>query len=474
MTTLPSERLETLDQLNTLAVRDLTEVWRGASSLDPPAFREYITAAVPDVVDPYAAASGDLGAAWYAESAPDLDYHPSAFGMPPAEKLAGSTSWALGASGDLALGRLAGVLQRAVFDANRETVIQNSRQESGSTWARHASGTACAFCRMMATRGAVYASQAAAVSVVGRGPSTRGSQPMGHRYHDRCRCTAVEVRPGQQYIPPGYVEQWEQEYINAVRATSGAGKYGAIDEKAVLAHMRASAAAARAPKPVVAAPKPTPKPTPPAAAAKPFDHIDDLDDLAAAADKAILDGDFDALDHLEAREAVLREQMAKREAKNAAAREQRAASAEAKRAAQNAEHDRLLAEGMDWEEATEKAFGITVERQRRDNAISVLRKNGHTGAGFDEVTRDAYKMVVHEEHLAAEHATNGYMLNRAHEAMDFDTRDLWKINEETARKYASDELLAYWDKHGRTTLDGYRQSWLNGEQGMSRGGDWLQ
>jgi hypothetical protein len=220
-----------------------------------------------------------------------------------------------------------------------------------------------------------------------------------------------------------------------------------------------------------------PKPAPAPAAAKPagpYDDIDNLDDIAKAADKAIADGDFDALDHLEAREAVIRSEQAAREARNAAARDKRAAAAEAKRAAQDAEHDRLLAEGMGWEEATEKAFGISVEKQRRDNAISSLRASGHTGAGFDEITRDAYKRVAYDEWLAAENATNGFMLNRAHEHLDIDTRDLWRINEDTARKYASEELLGYWDEHGRTTLDGYRQGWLNGEQGHNRGGDWLQ
>jgi hypothetical protein len=54
----------------------------------------------------------------------------------------------------------------------------------------------------------------------------------------------VPVPFGQTYDPPDYVHRWQQDYIAAVKATKAAGKtkgeYGAIDVKAVLAHMRAN------------------------------------------------------------------------------------------------------------------------------------------------------------------------------------------------------------------------------------------
>ena len=265
----PSERRELLASLNLLAAQDISDLWRDASmlDLDSPSFRNVMVQAVPELVEPYAITAADLAAVWYEDSAPELAYR--AFAAPPAptDQIAASTRWALSASGEAALSRMIGTAQRAVFAASRDTVVGNSGAEPGSTWARHASGTACAFCRMMATRGDVYASEAAAVSVVGRGKEmslsdrriraaggerrksgqfaaggvkTRGTQKMGDKYHDRCHCLAVEVRPGRSYEPPPYVEAWEKQYKDAVKGTDGTGEFGAIDIKAVTAHMRAA------------------------------------------------------------------------------------------------------------------------------------------------------------------------------------------------------------------------------------------
>lgn len=270
----PSERLEILSNLNLLAVNDVSDLWKEASMLDidSPSFRSVMTQAVPEMISPYESMAGELAARWYEDSAPELPYRATPAALSPTEQLAASTRWALGAAGDAALSRLAGFAQRAIFGAARETVLTNSQAESGSTWARHASGTACAFCRMMATRGDVYASKAAAISVVGRGREmsladrkiraaggerrqggqfaaggikTRGSQKRGDKYHDKCHCIAVEVRPGQRYTPPSYVDEWNEEYKAAVLATPGVGEFGAIDLSAVLAHMRSAGTATR-------------------------------------------------------------------------------------------------------------------------------------------------------------------------------------------------------------------------------------
>lgn len=237
------------------------------------------------------------------------------------------------------------------------------------------------------------------------------------------------------------------------------------DEGAAIAPTRVTV---RRPDPTASgsAPK-APKPPP-----GPYDHIDDVEELGREAEKAIEAGDFDALDVLEARQALLMERAAKREAKNTAAREKRAAETAAKQARQDAEFDRLMAAGVDPEEAVAKAFGITVEQQRRENAINTLRRQGYDGAGFDELTRNAYGDVVHEEWLAAETELT-FLVRKKYEA-DVDPRDLWKMNEETARKRATPELLEWWDEHGRTTLEGFRENWLGGTQGNTRGGDFLQ
>lgn len=283
----PVETRQDLDELNLRMTEDLVTLYRGATGLSSPEFRALMIEGVPEVVDPYLALAADVAAVSYEQALPASDYRAITADPIPKERIAASTSWALQAVGESALSLLSGSTQRALFDAHRETTLANVRNERGARWARYASSTACAFCRMLATRGAVYTSEAAAGKVVGRGKDmtlqerrmrasgldrgargrfiaggsgkTRGNQSLGGRYHDNCRCLAVPVRPGETYQPPAYVEQWEADYVNAVRSTDGAGPYGAIDTKAVLAHMGATERARRA---VTTAPRPATKPGP--------------------------------------------------------------------------------------------------------------------------------------------------------------------------------------------------------------------
>lgn len=268
--TTPSERQRILGQLHTLAVEDLVTLWRTASGMDleSRAFRALIEQAYPDIPSRWGTAAADIATQWYDESAPDLAYRATPAPLHPVEQYAGNARWALGAVGEAALDRLVGDLQWSLFDMARQTTELNVASESGSRWARYASSNACAFCRVMATRGAVYASAESAGTVVGRGKEmsesdrrarargeirgargrfiaggrrTRGTQGMGSKYHKHCHCIAVEVRPGSTYEPPAHVEKWTQDYIDASRAVQPGA--GAGDLKDILAHMRANTSA---------------------------------------------------------------------------------------------------------------------------------------------------------------------------------------------------------------------------------------
>lgn len=262
----PSERREVLGQLNLLAAQDVSDLWRDASmlDLDSQAFRGVMVQAVPELVQPYAMTAADLSAVWYDQSAPELSYRAFAAPPPPVEQLAASTRWALTATGQAALPRMIATAQRMILNGSRDTIVGNHRMEPGSKWARYASSTACTFCKLMATRGSVYSTELAAVRVgaerweakrnykgqkvgfdIGRAGRVRGTQEAGNKYHDNCFCIAVEVRPGQSYEPPPYVEDWEKLYIDAVRGTEGIGEFGAIDISAVVSHMRAAEIAAK-------------------------------------------------------------------------------------------------------------------------------------------------------------------------------------------------------------------------------------
>lgn len=256
-----AEQRAILQELHTLGIADLNSLWRLAQDFDDPF--AFIVEAFPELVAQYGVAAADFATVWYDDLAPSLTYAAVPATVPELAQYAESAKWAMSAGdGTKSLDRLSGTLQRNVWGMARETTLLNAEDEPGARWARHASANACEFCRMAATRGSVYTSKDAATRVVGRGKDVatnfaangkrksggqakgirvRGSQKVGDRYHDHCHCMAVAVRPGQNYQPPSYVEKWEQEYIDAVRATPKTGRYGAIDLKAVMSTMRQNA-----------------------------------------------------------------------------------------------------------------------------------------------------------------------------------------------------------------------------------------
>ncbi|WP_439662862.1 phage minor capsid protein [Lentzea sp. HUAS TT2] len=161
-------------------------------------------------------------------------------------------------------------------------------------------------------------------------------------------------------------------------------------------------------------------------------------------------------------------------------RERREQQREQRRAEQLAVYERLVADGMDDEQAWARATGTTVERLHREDAIRRLRADGYTGRGFDELARAAYRDYVAEQFWQAEADTNGYLLNNAGEAAGIDPRELFTGPVGRARKWASDELLGWWDDHGRMSFDEYA-AWLLGNAAIARdagrrtgGEDWLQ
>lgn len=178
---------------------------------------------------------------------------------PPEEALKINARWAM-SKGNQSTGLtlLVNSFQRRLFGTARESVARAAQSEPGARWARRARADACAFCRMLATRGATYRSASAATGVVGRGATltlgdrraiaagtmtreealslrssyssaqhaaregksvgdtrlgqTRGTGKLGSQYHDKCRCLAVAVRPGTVYTPPAFTQQWEEDY----------------------------------------------------------------------------------------------------------------------------------------------------------------------------------------------------------------------------------------------------------------------
>ncbi|TCO64377.1 phage minor capsid protein [Actinocrispum wychmicini] len=142
-----------------------------------------------------------------------------------------------------------------------------------------------------------------------------------------------------------------------------------------------------------------------------------------------------------------------------------------------AEVDRLVAEGSDYEQAYAEVFDKDVDRVRREAAIARLRDDGFQGRGFDELARAAYAKALEVQYLAAEAATNGYLLTPTGQRKGLDPRQLWRQNETYARKWASDELKEWWDINGRLTFDQFAAQLLSGgnDKRFRTGGEtWLQ
>jgi hypothetical protein len=181
-------------------------------------------------------------------------------------------------------------------------------------------------------------------------------------------------------------------------------------------------------------------------------------------------GDTDDDEHVGVLLAELdrRDKAAKKAAIDRARRERRRAHRDAER---EADYDRRVAAGDDPEQAYAEAYGLTAERVRRDEAIRTMRDNGYRGKGFTELARAVF--VEHQEasYWAAEEATNGYLVNAAGERAGIHGRSLFTGNEDRARKYASPELLDYWQEHGRMTLQDFTAGMLGGHMSQ-RGGNW--
>lgn len=96
------------------------------------------------------------------------------------------------------------------YVSNRETSSRPPKyaiQKKGVAYVRvPTSGCACAFCMMMASRGAVYWSEERA----GGTPSSK--------YHDHCRCTVVRVSTSEPFVEGFDETEYYDMYSNARRA----------------------------------------------------------------------------------------------------------------------------------------------------------------------------------------------------------------------------------------------------------------
>lgn len=215
-----------VEGLTTLAVADLEQVWESLDGAGVTDTRQALVDVLPDLTGVYASAVGLVSVGWYEDlrnaAAVRSSFTASAAPAPTAGQLEQVARWGVAplVDGDRtgAFARIAGSVERAVRDVDRVTQVRNARRDPAKPRvARDTAAGACAWCAMLATRGAVYRSESTAMAAS----------------HDHCKCSPVTVFPGENYQPPDYYARYEDAYEKAVRDLGGAR-----DPKAVLSQMR--------------------------------------------------------------------------------------------------------------------------------------------------------------------------------------------------------------------------------------------
>ncbi|MGW3888898.1 VG15 protein [Micromonospora chokoriensis] len=215
--------------LVTLALAELAEWWEqllAALTGDVPVAR--IETFTSDLVAVFGDAAALAAVDWYDELRDQADvrgrFRARMADPAPQGQAEAVARWAVGplfgAQPDQrqALEHLSGGVQRLVLQPARQTIADSVDEDpADARWARVPSGrTTCAFCRLLASRGAVYHSE-----------ETAGGLANG--YHGECDCVPTPVWPGEQ--EPYDVDAFLEEY-NAARAKAGG------DPNAILAQMR--------------------------------------------------------------------------------------------------------------------------------------------------------------------------------------------------------------------------------------------
>jgi len=175
------------DQLVLAAQRALLEAKYAASGNRN--FQSLMVDAFAEIIEVYgseaAYAARDYVLLDYAERGEMVRGPQVDLAAPVLEQADSAARWAVyGTDGGFegeALARLQGSLTRLVLQPYRGTVLDTVRdvgQRTRTAVARVPEAGACAFCRMLASRGAVYGS-------VEKAQSTKD----GSRFHDHCRCS---------------------------------------------------------------------------------------------------------------------------------------------------------------------------------------------------------------------------------------------------------------------------------------------
>lgn len=195
-----------LDQLSKHALAELDRLFGAVSDFPEREKVEALMDIMPELGNKYGAASSEVSAQFFDElnqiQEVKRPISPESFAEMPPSYWQSLVGWGT-SDGFADFGAIAGGLTRRLSEMSADTMIGNAEMQGGLSAQRVPRVGCCAFCSMLASRGAVY-SPGSAGKVVGRGTPVdrhrqakgiqpRGAQRIGESYHDNCRCRVVTV-----------------------------------------------------------------------------------------------------------------------------------------------------------------------------------------------------------------------------------------------------------------------------------------
>lgn len=157
----PADLQRDVARLTGLAQQDLASIWRQVASAVEA--QEALNDILPALIRQYGEAAALLGAEWYddlrdqyLDTAPRFSAYPASLADQGVHSL---TGWAKehATSLETMQALITGGMSRRIADWARETVMGSSFADPRAEgWMRVGRASACAFCRMLVSRGAVY------------------------------------------------------------------------------------------------------------------------------------------------------------------------------------------------------------------------------------------------------------------------------------------------------------------------------
>lgn len=241
-----AEYQSVIDGLSTVAFAQVKQLLDSLADPNPIAFRDALLLAYPELVAPFMGAATEVAAEWYmqlrAGAGITSGFVPVLGPTAPLAQLQAGVRYSLSPLfqpqkfiGSDVLTMLAGFTQRMIADSGRDTIANSTAIETRRTYyQRVPKAGCCAFCALIASRGAAYRSAESAGAVQGRGVDasetagkvggqgkglkSRGSQAIGDSYHDHCRCVVVPKFPGADNDYLDYVEKHFSDQYGEVAA----------------------------------------------------------------------------------------------------------------------------------------------------------------------------------------------------------------------------------------------------------------